>query len=314
MKAYYSTAYGGPDVSHLGDLPDPVPDNKQVLVEVKAVSLNPVDYKAKRGDLKFLTGSKFPKIFGSDFAGIIKDTGKEDPDFKPGDRVYGVAAVIFGKQGALSQFLAVDRKNVWPIPIQMTFEEAASLPIGALTAMNGLNRTGVTEGTRLLINGGTGGVGHFATQIAKARGAVVTVTCSAANAGFAKSLGADTTMEYSPEAFASYSQKFDAILDAYGHMDLKDAMRMLNKGGNYASTMLNPFVLVSSLFIRIITSKKLTSANLSSKPSDREELERLFMEKKLHPVIENMYTLDTAAEAFEFAEKGKPRGKIIVRI
>lgn len=314
MKAYYSTAYGGPEVSHLGDLPDPLSGKNQVLVEVKAVSINPVDYKAKRGDLKFLTGSKFPKIFGSDFAGIIKETGNDDPDFKPGDKVYGVVAVIFGKQGAMAQLLAVDKKNVWHIPPQMTFEEAASLPIGALTAINGLNRTRVTEGTHLLINGGTGGVGHFATQIAKARGAVVTVTCSAANAGFAKSLGADTTLDYSPEAFSSYTQKFDAIFDAYGHMDLKIAMRMLNNRGIYASTMLNPLLLVSSFFIRTITSKKLTSANLSSKPSDREEMERLFREKKLQPVIDKIYTLDTAAEAFENAEKGKPKGKIIVRI
>jgi NADPH:quinone reductase-like Zn-dependent oxidoreductase len=314
MKAYYSTGYGGPDVSQYGDYPDPSVTPNQVLVEVKAVSINPVDFKVKRGDLKFISGRKFPRIFGSDFSGIVKEAGADAAKFKPGDRVYGVASVIFGKQGALAQFIAIDQKSLWTITGEMSFEEAASLPIAALTALNGLRRCEVAKGTRVLINGGTGGVGHFAVQIAKAKGAVVTATCSEANAELARALGADETIRYNKEDLASTDKKYDAILDAYGHMDLNDVYRLLRRGGIYASTMINPLYRVTSFLIKLIYGKKLTSSNMRALPEDIVEIEKLFNEKKLHPVIENYFTLDKADEAFELAEKGKPRGKIIIRI
>ena len=314
MKAYYSTRYGGADVSQYGDYPDPSVAGNQVLVEVKAVSINPVDFKVKRGDLKFLSGRKFPRIFGSDFSGIVKEAGTNAEKFKPGDRVYGAISVIFGKQGTLAQFIAIDQKSLWIIPGEMSFEEAASMPIAALTALNGLRRCEVVKGTQVLINGGTGGVGHFAVQIAKAKGAVVTATCSDANADLARKLGADETIRYDKEDLASTNKKFDAILDAYGHMDLSVAQRLLKRGGIYASTMINPFTLFKSFFTKLIWGKTLTSSNMRALPEDIVEIEKLFNEKKLHPVIENYFTLDKAGEAFELAEKGKPRGKIIIRI
>jgi NADPH:quinone reductase-like Zn-dependent oxidoreductase len=188
------------------------------------------------------------------------------------------------------------------------------LPIAALTALNGLRRCEVAKGTRVLINGGTGGVGHFAVQIAKAKGAVVTATCSEANAELARALGADETIRYNKEDLASTDKKYDAILDAYGHMDLNDVYRLLRRGGIYASTMINPLYRVTSFLIKLIYGKKLTSSNMRALPEDIVEIEKLFNEKKLHPVIENYFTLDKADEAFELAEKGKPRGKIIIRI
>ena len=314
MKAYYSTGYGGADVSKYGDYPDPSVAGTQVLVEVKAVSINPVDFKVKRGDLKFISGRKFPRILGSDFSGIVKEAGTDVVKFKPGDRVYGVASVIFGKQGALAQFIAIDQKSLWTITGEMSFEEAASLPIAALTALNGLRRCEVVKGTQVLVNGGTGGVGHFAVQIAKAKGAIVTATCSDANAELAQALGADETMRYGKTDLASTDKKFDAIMDAYGHMDLNDVYRLLKRGGIYASTMINPLYRITSFFIKLIYGKKLTSSNMQALPEDVREIEKLFLEKKLHPVIENYFTLDKADKAFELAEKGKPRGKIIIRI
>jgi NADPH:quinone reductase-like Zn-dependent oxidoreductase len=314
MKAFYSKAYGGSDVSLYGELPDPVPRNNEVLVEVKAVSINPVDYKVKRGDLKFLSGRKFPKIVGSDFAGIVSTGGSSATAFKPGDRVYGVSSVLFGKPGALAQLMAIDQKSLRLIPPQMTFGEAASLPIAALTAQNGLRRCGVKNGTQLLINGGTGGVGHFAIQIAKELGAEITVTCSGKNADLARKLGADETIGYSSEELDRMVKKFDAILDAFGHMNMHDAYRLLNRGGVYASTMTKPLVFISSLFIRMLNGKTLTSANMRALPEDMDEMERLFLEKKLYPLIENYFTLENAEKAFELAEKGKPRGKIIVNV
>lgn len=314
MKAYYSTAYGGSDVSHYGDFPDPIAGIDQLLIEVKAVSINPVDFKVKRGDLKFISGFKFPRIFGSDFAGVVKASGRNVTKYKPGDKVYGVTQVIFGKPGALAQLVAIDEKFLRTIPVGMSFEEAAAMPIAALTALNGLRRCGVEKNTEVLINGGTGGVGHFAVQIAKARGATVTVTCSEINAELARKLGADKIMGYKKEDLAVTDKKFDAILDAYGHMDFSDVCRLLIRGGTYASTMVKPFIFLSSFFVNLFYGIKLTSANMRSKPEDFEEMERLFLENKLHPVIENYFTLEKSEEAFGLAERGKPRGKIIIRV
>jgi NADPH:quinone reductase-like Zn-dependent oxidoreductase len=314
MKAYYSTAYGGPEVSFYGDLPDPSPAASQVLIEVKAVSINPVDYKVKRGIAKFISGSRFPRIFGSDFAGIVNETGSMATLFNPGDRVYGVVPVIWGKQGALAGLLAVDQKNASLIPQGMTFEEAASLPIAALTALNGLRRCKVSAGTKVLINGGTGGVGHFAVQAAKAKGAIVTATTSPGNAELAIKLGATDVIGYKKEDLAGISNIFDAILDAYGLMDFADICRILKKGGIYATTQIKPFLFFSSLFTRMVYGKKLTSSNIRTTPEDIHELENLFLTKKLYPVIENIFTLEKAEEAFRLAETGKPRGKIIVKI
>src|SRR5512133_1322203 len=314
MKAYYSTSFGGAEASVYGDYPDPVCGAGQLLVEVRAVSINPVDYKIKRGDLKFIPGAKFPRIFGSDFAGRVRETGSEVRGFKPGDRVYGVTPVMFKSEGALAQLVAVDMKNVHKIAADMSFEEAASLPVAALTALNGLRRCGVGTDTRVLINGGTGGVGHFAIQIAKARGAVVTATCSQANAVLAKKLGADDTIGYSAEELVQCDRTFDAIFDAAGKMHFENIMKLLKKNGTYATTMIKPLLFLTSTWARLLYGRKLTSSNLRALPEDFEELEQLFIEKKLAPVIESYFTLDKAAEAFEMAEHGNPRGKSIVRI
>jgi NADPH:quinone reductase-like Zn-dependent oxidoreductase len=314
MKAYFSTAYGGPEVSLYGDLPDPVPGDNQLLVEIKAVSLNPVDFKVKRGIAKLMSRSKFPRIFGSDFAGYVRQSGKEVTGFKPGDRVYGATPVIWGKPGALAQLLAVDQKFARLIPPEMSFEEAASLPIAALTALNGLRRCRVRPGTVVLINGATGGVGHFAIQIARTKGATITATCRPDNAELAKKLGATETVGYDSEDLKKTERKFDAILDAYGKMNFEDICRLLKRGGIYATTQIKPFLFLFSIIVQPLLGRKLTSSNMRSRPEDLDEMEKLFLEKKLYPVIENNFTLGESEKAFDLAEKGRPRGKIIVKI
>jgi NADPH:quinone reductase-like Zn-dependent oxidoreductase len=314
MKAFYQISYGGPKADKYGDLPDPVAGKTELLIMVKAVSINPVDYKVKNGDLKMITGSKFPKVVGSDFAGIVKEVPPGIESFKAGDRVYGALSVIFRKPGALSELITIDSKSARLIPDGMSFEEAASLPVAALTALNGLRKCGITAGSYLLINGATGGVGHFAVQIAKARGAVVTAACSEANSELAKKLGADEITEYKREDLVKTGNKYNAIFDAWGKMKHKDACRLLKRKGVYASTLFMPWSVFSSTFIKLVYGKKLTSSNIRSRPEDYEEIERLFREKKLRPVIESRFTLERAAEAFEMAENGKPRGKVIITV
>ena len=314
MKAHYSAAYGGSEVSVYDDLPDPSPGVNQLLVEVKATSINPVDWKIRNGDLKFISGSKFPRIYGADFAGIVQETGKGVNGFKPGDRVYGSRSVLFNRHGAMAQLRAVDQDYVRVIPAGMSFNEAAALPIAALTALNGMRKCGVRAGSHVLINGGTGGVGHFAVQIARARGAIVTATCSAANRELAMKLGADEVMGYSPEELAATDKKFDAVVDAYGKMEFRHVCHLLKRKAIYTSTLFIPPPYLSIILVRLVFGKKLKSANMRRHPEDWKEMESLFNEGKLKPLLENVFPLERAADAFDLAEKGKLRGKIVVTV
>ena len=314
MKAFYQTSYKKSDNVNYGELPDAVIVENQLLVTVKAVSINPVDFKIRNGDLKLLVGSKFPKIVGSDFSGIIKEVGAGVSGFNPGDRVYGAIPAFSGKPGSLAELVSTDFDKVRHIPEGMSFGEAASLPVAALTALNGLRRCEVKQGSKVLINGATGGVGHFALQIAKAKGAIVSATCSEMNIELAKKLGADKTYRYKKEDIAMISEKFDSILDAYGKMDYSDVSRLLKRGGIYASPLFFPNSFFSSLWRRIVYGIKLTSSNMRSLPEDYAEIESLFTSNKLKPFIENTFSLENAGNAFDLAENGKPRGKIIVII
>jgi NADPH:quinone reductase-like Zn-dependent oxidoreductase len=314
MKAAYISSYGKKAPFVFGDLTDPVAGNDQLLVEVKAVSVNPVDYKIKSGILRILTGFKFPKILGSDYAGIVKNIGQVVTAFKPGDRIYGALPIIMGKQGALAELAAADAGRAHKIPDGMSFEEAASLPVAALTALTGMRKCAIKSGSAILINGATGGVGHFAVQIAKAKGAHVTATCSNSNAELAKALGADVITGYSKKDFSENQNKYDAVFDAFGKMDYADVCRLLKKGGIYASPLFFFPSQISAFFIRLLFKKTLTSANMRALPEDYEELGRLFTGKKLKPLIEKTFKLEETGAAFEFAENGKPRGKVIITI
>lgn len=314
MKAFYKTSFTQPDSGTFGELPEPVVSPNQLLIEVKAVSINPIDYKLNKGNTRFLPHARLPKIVGSDFAGIVGQAAEGDSRFKVGDRIYGAVPIFLGKAGALVELLVTDPVNARHIPAGMSFEQAASLPIAALTALNGLRRCGVKAGTKLLINGATGGVGHFATQIAAAKGAVITASCSDVNKALAKQLGAQNTVGYRKEELAGLTGSFDAILDAWGQMKYSDYAPLLKSGGTYAS----PLILWAPAFFTKLafwfTGRKITSSNMRKRPEDYAEIEKLFFEKKLTPMIEKTFPLEQAAAAFEYAENGKPRGKVIVTL
>ncbi len=314
MKAYYSKAYGNSEASAFGELPDPVAGPGQMLVEIKAVSINPVDWKIRRGDARVVTGFRFPRIFGADFAGIVRETGPGVTAFTKGQRVYGSKSILLDRGGALAELRAVEENRVRIIPEGMSFSEAASLPVAALTALNGLRKCEVGKDTEVLINGGTGGVGHFAVQIARARGARVTATCSRANANLALNLGADVTIDHSTGELWSSGRKFDAIFDAHGHMKAWKIHRLLKPGGAYASTLFIPPPYLAIAVTRLLHGKKLMSANMRSLDEDWRELERLYTEGNLRPLTENVFPLERASEAFDLAMRGGFRGKIVVTV
>jgi NADPH:quinone reductase-like Zn-dependent oxidoreductase len=314
MKASYLVSYGQSESLQFGELPEPDLTKNSILVQVKAVSVNPVDWKIRKGILKLILGSKFPKIIGSDFAGIVKDIAPEVTEFKVGDRVYGAIPAFSGKPGALAEIANVDQNNVRAMPEWLSFEEAASLPIAALTALNGLRRCGVRKGTRVLVNGATGGVGHFGVQAAKAIGAHVSATCSAGNAELASELGADEVFGYSGDKTIPEGIQYDAILDAWGMMKHKEIHRLLKADGVYASPLYMPWTIFTASWVKIRYGRKMTSSNMRKRPEDYDELELLIEQKKLKPVIENIYPLEKSSEAFDKAEFGKPRGKVIIQV
>ncbi|MDF1570897.1 MAG: NADP-dependent oxidoreductase [Bacteroidales bacterium] len=314
MKAAFLTSYGKPGSLQYGALPEPDLRKDHLLVRVKAVSVNPVDWKIRQGVLRLLLGSRFPMIIGSDFAGVVKEVAPGIHEFKPGDKVYGVIPAFSNKSGALAEIAHVRQKDARAMPEWLSFEEAASLPIAALTATNGLRRCGVKTGSKLLVNGATGGVGHFAVQAAKAKGAHVTATCSAGNAELARELGADEVYGYSGENTIPAGTQFDAILDAWGMMERKKIPQLLVPGGSYASPLLIPWTKIQALIARIRYGRKFTSSNMRKRPEDYDELEALIRQKNLKPVIEHTFPLEKAAEAFDKAEFGKPRGKVIILV
>jgi NADPH:quinone reductase-like Zn-dependent oxidoreductase len=314
MKAVFYNSFGGPELLQVGILPEPAPGPDQLLIQVKAVSINPADYKILKGNLKILTGSKFPIIPCSDFAGIIKKTGTNIREFSPCDKVYGFVSTISGKPGSLSEFVLASPGQVRNLPEGMAFEEAASLPGASLTALNGLRKGGNLKGKSVLINGATGGVGHFAVQIAHAAGAKVTAICSTPNIELAKKFGADQIIDYKKTDLSVWKTRYDVILDAFGHMKQADVLRMLNKKGIYTSTLYSPASVFTTLYNRFVHGKILTSGNMRTETEDFEEIEALFKQGKLNPYVEKTFQMDQAQEAFRYFESGKHRGKIVIRI
>jgi len=314
MKAVYYNAYGEPDLLQVGTLPEPVPEADQLLIQVKTVSINPVDLKILKGKLKMLTGSRFPQVPCSDFAGIVKEIGTNIKDFAICDKVYGFVPTILRKPGSLAEFVLAVPHQVRKLPEGMAFEEAATLPVAALTALNGLRKGGNLSGRSVLVNGATGGVGHFAVQIAHAEGAKVTAVCSTSNIELARKFGADEVIDYTKTDLSVWKTQYDVILDAYGHMKQENVRHMLKKDGIYTSTMYGPAALFITLYNRLVHGKILTSGNMRAQPEDFDKMEALFKQGKLNPFVEKTFQIDQAREAFRYFERGKHRGKVVIRI
>lgn len=314
MKAAYLVSYGKPGSLQYGELPAPSLKKESLLIQVKAVSVNPVDWKTRQGVLRPVQGARFPRIIGYDFAGIVLAVAPGVNAFNTGDRVYGAISAFSRYPGALAEIAVVHQRFARAMPDRLSFEEAASLPIAALTATNGLRRCGVKQGTKLLVNGATGGAGHFGVQAAKAAGAHVTATCSASNVELALSLGADEVYGYSGDNLIPAGKQFDAILDAWGMMGNREIHRMLKKEGMYASPLYMPWTVSRAYWVRVWYGRKMTSSHMRRRPEDYDELETLLKHGKLKPFIENVFPLEKSSDAFDKAEFGKPRGKVIIQI
>ncbi|MBK6265214.1 NAD(P)-dependent alcohol dehydrogenase [Marivirga sp. S37H4] len=313
MKAVYIKRYGSADELKIGDFTQPKVNEKDVLVKIHASAVNPVDWKLRQGNLKFVTSFKFPMKLGKDFAGEVVETGTAVTLFKAGDRVWGQLGGTNG--GAYAEFVAAPEKSMGIMPRNLSYKEAASIPLAGLTAFQSLyNKASVKKGDKVLINGASGGVGTLAVQIAAALGAEVTGVCSGKNTEFVKTLGATHTINYKEEDFSKSDKKYDVILEFVGNVSFGECKKVLAAHGTYVTANPKPLGFLPG-YVSSFFSKKQQKL-IVVKPSIEELnfLKALVEDGQLKPVIDSTYSLADIAEAHRYSEKGHSRGKIVIEV
>ncbi len=312
MKAALIHSYGSADVLEIhSEVKIPEPQKNEVLIRVKAASINPIDWKVREGSLKFLSGYYFPKILGLDFSGEVVGIGNQVSHFRIGEPVFGMLQSFV--QGSYAQFTVAKQKNLLHKPQNLSFEESAAVPLAGLTAYQGLALGGIDQDKRVLILGGAGGVGSFAVQIAKAYGCYVTASAGPANQLFLHELGADQTFDYTCQTVRDIEGKFDIIFDTVAKEQFKNCHSLLTPRGVYITT--NPSLgnLPGFLLSPFQTQKAkvfLTRPNMR----DLELLKKMLEMGKMRAIIDRIYQLEQIREAHLYAETGHARGKIVITI
>jgi 2-desacetyl-2-hydroxyethyl bacteriochlorophyllide A dehydrogenase len=310
MKAVVIRRYGSAEVLQYEDLAQPQIQPNQLLVKVHASSVNPIDWKTRQGMLSLLTGNHFPLILGFDIAGEVVGVGSQVTRFQPGDAVYGSTSF---PGGAYAEFAAVPENLIAPKPTNLTYEEAATVPLAALTALQALRDQGnIKSGQTVLINGASGGVGMFAVQIAKALVAEVTGVCSTRNLEFVKSLGADRVIDYTQEDFTEDAVQYDIIFDAVGKRSLSKCKRVLKPEGIYISTLPTPEVLIQSLLTAFFPGQKAKFVIERPNTEDLVYLKELIEAGKMRTVIDRSFPLAEVAAAHNYSESERTVGKIAI--
>jgi len=317
MKAIVCAQYGPPEVLQFTDVAKPAPTDNEVLVKIHAAAINPLDRFFMRGAplIRLIPGMRKPRDtrLGVDLAGQVEAVGKNVTQFKPGDEVFGAC------RGSLAEYVCVPEDKLALKPANISFEDAAAVPIAALTALQGLRDKGrIQPGQRVLIDGASGGVGTFAVQIAKSFGAEVTAVCSTRNVERARSLGAGHVMDYTREDFIKSGRRYDLILGANAHHSIFDYRRLLTQNGIYviaggAVSQIFQGMLLAPLLSRM-GSKKVGFfiANINHK--DLVFLKELLEAGKVVPVIDRRYPLSDVPRAIRYLEEGHAQGKIVITI
>lgn len=323
MKAIVNTQYGSPDVLQLKEVAKPTPKDNEVLVKVYAVSVNAGDLHLLRADpflIRLSSGLLKPKntILGSDIAGRVEAVGSNVKQFKPGDEVFG--NISANGWGGFAEYVAVPENALALKPANLTFEEAAAVPMAAITALQGIRYAGgIRPGQKVLINGASGGVGTFAVQLAKASGAEVTAVCSTGNLDMARSIGADHVIDYTKEDFTRTRQQYDLILATNGDRSISDYRRALSPNGIYVhtggSTAQMSQAMLQGAWISRTGSQKMGSMGVA-KPNlkDLVIMKELLEAGKVKPVIDRTYPLSQVADAIRYLEEGHAKGKVVITL
>ena len=310
MKAFTKTQYGGPEVLQLEEVEKPVLQDDHILVKVVANSANPADWHLIRGEpffARFAFGLFKPKykIAGADFAGVVEEVGSKVTHFKPGDRVFGETL----NGGAFAEYLSAPSSVCGLMPDSANFTEMACVPIAGLTALQGLITHGkLKAGETVLINGASGGVGHFAVQIAKAYGAQVTGVCSSASVDFVKSLGADKVIAYDRENIHEHNGHYNLVIDTHGNLNLSDFTRMGERGVLIGFTTMGQ---MASVLLKSVLSKfPLAQFTAEASTKDLETLAALLEDGKVKVRIDKTFPYTEIPEAISYIEAMHTKGKV----
>ena len=325
MRAITCTKYGHPDVLKLIEVKKPIPKDDEVLIKIHASSINSYDWRIMRGKpfmvrLAGLLKSRKNKILGCDVAGKIEAVGKSNRKFKVGDEIYGCLADNSG-DSTYAEYVCA-KENILAIkPLEISFEQAASVPMAAVTALQGLRDVGnIKTGQKVLINGASGGVGTFAVQIAKAYGAEVTGVCSKRNIEIVRSIGADYVIDYTTEDFAKNGKQYDLILDVAANYSLSDYRHSLNPNGICVVAGFSK--LSHTLKVGVFgkrTAKKDGKKIVLLLADNRKSDDLIFMNEllksgKVVPVIDDVYSLHEVRKAFTYFENEHAQGKVVLRM
>jgi NADPH:quinone reductase-like Zn-dependent oxidoreductase len=321
MKAIVQYTYGSPDVLELEEIDKPVVKDKDVLVRVHAAAVNPLDWHNMRGLPYFLrmgNGLLKPKnsVLGVDVAGHVEAVGKNVTQLQPGDEVFGLS------KGAFAEYVCAGEDRLSPKPAKLTFEQAAAVPVAALTALQGLRDRGrMQPGQKVLIVGASGGVGTFAVQIAKSFGADVTGVCSTRNVDMVRSIGADHVIDYTQEDFTQSGRRYDVIVDMAGTHSLSDCRRALTPPGTYVVVgapsgrwLSGPDRFIKALVLSLFVSQRMVPFITTANKEDLIVLKDLIEAGKVTPVIDKSYGLTEVPEAIRYLEEGHARGKVVITV
>ena len=323
MQAIVYHRYGSPDVLELQEIPKPTPAEGQVLIRVHAASVNPYDWHFLRGTPSFIRlfigmrRPKFPRL-GADVAGVVEAVGAKVAPFKPGDAVFGTA------KGSFAEYACAATSQLAVKPQEISFEQAACLPIAGITALQGVRDKGkVQTGQTVLINGAAGGVGTFAVQIAKSLGARVTGVCSTRNVELVRSIGADEVIDYTREDFARSAQHYDLLFDLVGNRSLADYLCAVKPHGTYImcggggpdrSTIGLLAQLLQNAVRSHFVSQKMPGLHAKINGEDLAILAGLVQRGTVIPVVDCTYSLPETAEAIRHVESGHARGKVVIAV
>jgi NADPH:quinone reductase-like Zn-dependent oxidoreductase len=322
MKAIVCTKYGSPDVLQLEEVAKPTPQDDEVLIKIHAASINARDLRILRANpflMRLMPGGLFRpknKILGTDAAGRVEAIGSNVRQFKPGDEVFGYLPSATGR-GTFAEYVCAKENLITLKPANLTFEQAAAVPLAAMTALQGLRDNGnIQPGQKVLINGASGGVGTFAVQIAKAFGAEVTGVCSTRNLEMVHSIGADHVIDYKVEDFTQNGQQYDLILAVNGYHPISEYLRALNAEGIYVvagGSMLQLFQAAGNKKRNSNTrGQKTYIVSLVQSQKDLNFIKELLESGKIMPVVDGCYPLRKTPEAFWYFEKEHPKGKVVI--
>ena len=314
MKAFVSEKYGPPEMLRMAEVKKPTPAADEALVKVLAVSVNPADWRSMRATPFFsraTLGLLRPKhrILGGDIAGRVEAVGSDVNQFKPGDEVY--ANLLDHGNGGFAEYVSVPVEAMSFKPANLSFEEAAAVPMAGVTALQGLRHHGeIRAGQRVLINGASGGIGTFAVQIAKSYGSEVTGVTSTRNIDLVGSLGADHVVDYTTTDFFRSGRRYDLILDTIGNLSVRNLRRALAEGGKAAVVGFTSLAKLISVSLR--GGRNITQVSAHVATTDLEFLANLIEAGKVRPHIDRRYPFADIPAAIAYLEQGHARGKVVV--